>query len=59
MKIVAISVKAENALGENWEIAHDEQFLPFPQFSRKLYCIHVKARACLGKVDIEISGEQD
>ena len=31
------------------EIARYEQFLLFPQFSKDLYCRHVKTRACLGK----------
>ena len=30
------------------EIAHYEQFLPFPLFSKDLQCRHVKTWACLG-----------
>ena len=32
------------------EIAHYEQFLLFPVFSKGLFCRHVKTRACLGKL---------
>ena len=34
---------------EKWEIAHNEQFLLFPLFSKRLYCRHIKSRAYLGK----------
>ena len=42
------SKRVENTVGKG-EIAHDEQFLLFPVFSKDLYCRHVKTRACLGK----------
>ena len=38
----------ENTVGKE-EIARYKQFLLFPQFSKGLYCRHVKTRACLGK----------
>ena len=42
------SERAENNVGKG-EIAHYEQFLLFPVFSKGLYYRHVKTRACLGK----------
>ena len=38
----------ENTVGKG-EIAHYEQFLLFPVFSKALDCRHIKTRACLGK----------
>ena len=38
----------ENIVGKG-EIAHYEQFLLFPVFSKGLYYSHVKTRVCLGK----------
>ena len=40
--------RVENTVGKG-EIAHHEQFLLFPVFSKDFYCRHVKTRACLGK----------
>ena len=43
-----LSKREENNVGKG-EIAHYEQFLLFPVFSKDLNCRHVKFRACLGK----------
>ena len=43
-----LSKQVENIVGKG-EIAHNEQFLLFPVFSKDLYCRHVKTRACFGK----------
>ena len=40
--------RVENTGGKG-QIAHNEQFVLFPVFSKDLYCRHVKTRACLGK----------
>ena len=43
------SKRVENTV-EKGESAHYEQFSPFPtMFSKDLYCIHLKTRACLGR----------
>ena len=41
------SKRVENTVGKG-EIAHYEQFLLFPEFSKDLYCRHIKTKACLG-----------
>ena len=43
-----LSIKIENSLRKG-EIAHYQQFLRFPVFSKCLYSTHVKTRACFGK----------
>ena len=50
MKMVESSPKwVENTVGKG-EIAHYEQFTPFPTvFSKEFYGRHMKTRACLGK----------
>ena len=49
MKMAESSPKwVENTVVKG-EIAHKEQFLLFPVFSKDLYGRHVKTRACLGK----------
>ena len=40
--------RIENTVGKG-QIAHDEQFLIFPVFSKDFNCRHIKTRACLGK----------
>ena len=42
------SKRVENTVGKG-EIAHDEQFLLFPQCFQDLYCRHAKTRASSGK----------
>ena len=42
------SKRVENTVGKG-EIAHYQQFLLIPVFSRDLNCRHVKTRACLAK----------
>ena len=43
-----LSKRVGNTVGKR-EIAHYEQFLLFPVFSKDLYCRQVKTRGCLGK----------
>ena len=43
-----LSKQVENTVGKG-EIAHYEQFLLFPVFSKDLYCRQLKTRGCLWK----------
>ena len=44
VKLAEKSQREENTVGKG-EIAHYEQFLLFPVFSKDLYCRHIKTRA--------------
>ena len=45
---VKFSKRVENTMGKG-AIAHYEKYLLFPRFSKKLFCRHIKTRACLRK----------